>query len=426
MRQTAGVHLGGGAGRSDSDVYDVAIVGAGLIGLATAYQLQKRCPELRLVVVDKEPRIASHQSGHNSGVLHAGVYYAPGSLKARLCVTGKAAIERFAEEKAIPFERCGKLIVATDAGELPRLAALRERAVRNGVAGVTEVDADGITAIEPHVVGVRAVHVPGTAIIDFTRVAEALAEDVAETGGTMVLGAEVEDLGEDAGSGVTLVTSNGDLRAGRVIVCAGLHSDRLGRRNGQRMQIVPFRGDYYTLKADARSLVRGLVYPVPDPTLPFLGVHFTRRIDGAVWAGPNAVLALAREGYGRTTVDIADLVGTLRFPGFWRLSRRYWRVGAIEAWRDLVKPAFVQALRRYVPDLASSDLVFGPSGVRAQAVGIDGAMIDDFAIDETEKVIYVRNAPSPGATASLAIGDHLAQLAIDRFSLGARRDTAEG
>ena len=204
MRQTAGVHLGGGAGRSDSDVYDVAIVGAGLIGLATAYQLQKRCPELRLVVVDKEPAIAAHQSGHNSGVLHAGVYYAPGSLKARLCVMGKAAIERLAEEKAIPFERCGKLIVATDAGELPRLAALRDRAVRNGVAGVTEVDADGITAIEPHVVGVRALHVQGTAIIDFTRVAEAPAEDVAGTGGTMVLGAEVEDLREDAGSGVTL------------------------------------------------------------------------------------------------------------------------------------------------------------------------------------------------------------------------------
>lgn len=395
--------------------YDVAVVGAGLIGLATAYQLLERRPGLGVVVIDKEAHIAAHQSSHNSGVLHAGVYYAPGSLKARLCVEGKATLERFAEEHGIPVSRPGKVIVARHAGELERLATLRERAAQNGVPGVVELSARELADVEPHVVGVRALHVPGTAIIDFAKVAHAYAREVLRRGGTVRLGSRVENVREGGASGLTLETTTGEVRARHVVCCGGLHADRLGPAGGPRIQIVPFRGDYYTLTREARHLVRGLVYPVPDPTLPFLGVHFTLRIDGEVWAGPNAVLALAREGYGRATVDLGELAGTLRFPGFWRLSRRYWRTGAAEMWRDLVKSAFVKELRQYIPALTSSDLVFGPSGVRAQAVGVDGAMVDDFAIDERSSAMYVRNAPSPGATASLAIGGYLAERAITRF-----------
>ncbi len=392
------------------------MVGAGLVGLATAYQLLRRRPGLDVVVVDKEHRVAAHQSSHNSGVVHAGVYYAPGSLKARLCLDGRSALERFAERHGIPVERCGKVIVALDEGELGRLAALRDRAVGNGVPGVREMGPAEMAEVEPHVVGVRALHVPTTAIVDFERVARAYADEVRAGGGALRLGCRVDAVREDGSRGVVLLTSEGELRARLVVTCAGLHADRLARSGGGAdVRIVPFRGDYYTLTPPARGLVTGLVYPVPDPALPFLGVHFTRRIDGEVWAGPNAVLAFAREGYGRTDVNPAELADTLRYPGFWRLARRYWRTGLVEMWRDIAKSAFVKELRRYVPDLASSDLTFGPSGVRAQAVSADGAMVEDFAIDESEHAIHVRNAPSPGATASLAIGAHLADLAAARL-----------
>lgn len=397
--------------------HDVAVVGAGLIGLATASALLGRRPDLRVVVVDKEARVAAHQSSHNSGVVHAGVYYKPGSLKARLCVEGKAALERFAEEHDIPFERCGKLIVAVDPSELGRLADLRERAAGNGVTGVRELSPGEVHELEPNVVAVRALHVPGTAIVDFERVARAYAGELTTRGGSIVLGARVDAVERRNGRQV-LRTPSAEIVARFVVSCAGLHADRLARQadpSADDLRIVPFRGDYYRLVDEHRGLVRGLVYPVPDPTLPFLGVHFTRRIDGDVWAGPNAVLALAREGYRRTDVSAADVADVLGFRGFWRLSRRYWRIGAAEMWRDVVKSAFVRELRRYVPAIESSHLRWGPSGVRAQAVSVSGKMVDDFSIVESADSLHVRNAPSPGATASLAIGAHLADLALRRF-----------
>ena len=396
------------------------MVGAGLIGLATAFRLLERRPGMSVVVIDKETRVAAHQSSHNSGVIHAGVYYAPGSLKARLCLEGRAALEDFAERHGIPVERCGKVIVALDDRELGRLATLHDRAVANGVTGVRAMGPAELAEVEPHVAGVRALHVPTTSIVDFELVARAYADEVRARGGDVLLGHRVDALRETGGpgGGVVLLTAQGDVRARLVVTCAGLHADRLAGAGaggpGPEVRIVPFRGDYYTLRPSARGLVRGLVYPVPDPALPFLGVHFTRRIDGEVWAGPNAVLAFALEGYARTTVNLRELGSTLGYPGFRRLARRYWRTGSAEMWRDLVKPAFVRELRRYVPDLSSADLTFGPSGVRAQAVASDGSMVEDFAIDESEHVIHLRNAPSPGATSSLAIGDHLAARVLSR------------
>lgn len=418
------VESGGGGGERaavtvERGDYDVAVVGAGLIGLATAYALLGRRPDLRVVVIDKEDRIAAHQSSHNSGVLHAGVYYKPGSLKARMCVEGKAALERFADEHGVPFERCGKLIVAVDPSELGRLADLRRRAEGNGVHGVREMNPDEAHEIEPNVVALRALHVPGTSIIDFARVAGAYAEEVTARGGTILLGARVDAV-VPRHSALVLRTPAAEVTCRFVVTCAGLHADRLARRNDPAatdLRIVPFRGDYYRLVEPQRQLVRGLVYPVPDPSLPFLGVHFTRRIDGEVWAGPNAVLALAREGYRRRDVSPADLADIVGFAGFWRLGRRYWRVGAAEVWRDVVKAAFVRELRRYVPAVDGAHLRWGPSGVRAQAVASSGAMVDDFSIVESTRAIHVRNAPSPGATASLAIGGYLADLALRRFEV---------
>lgn len=402
-----------------TESFHVVVVGAGLLGLSTAYQLLSRRPDLRVTVLDKEDRVAAHQSSHNSGVIHSGVYYAPGSLKAQLCLAGKVELEEFADRHSIPYERCGKLIVALGPGEFERLHALKERAVGNGVQGVTELGPEEIKEVEPYAAGARALLIPGTAIIDFARVAGAYAEEVVARGGQVLLGRRVGSITGHGGRRV-VATSGGDVVADGVITCAGLHADRVGSTdsNGEGAQIVPFRGDYYTLVPAARHLVRGLIYPVPDPSLPFLGVHFTKRIDGEVWAGPNAVLALAREGYGRTTTNLRDLAGTLAFPGFWRLARRYWRTGAEEVWRDIVKAAFVRELQRYVPAVSASDLVFGPSGVRAQAVGPDGRMVDDFSIATSATLIQVRNAPSPGATASLAIGRHLADLALGTFAVG--------
>lgn len=399
--------------------YDIAVVGAGLVGLATVYALLQRRPKLRVAVVDKEDRVAAHQSSHNSGVLHAGVYYKAGSLKARLCVEGKRALEEFAEGRGIPIDRCGKLIVAVAPSELGRLADLAERAAANGVPGVRELTGDQLRELEPNVVGIRALHVPGTSIIDFERVALAYAEEVKGMGATILLGHRVDNIVRRP-SGQVLVTSKGEVACRWIISCAGLHADRLARHStpaATDMQIVPFRGDYYRVVGPSRALVRGLVYPVPDPSLPFLGVHFTRRIDGEMWAGPNAVLAFAREGYRRRDVSPRDISEAVRFPGLWKLSRRYWRTGVEEMWRDVAKHAFVRELHRYVPDVSSADLVFGPSGVRAQAVSIDGTLVDDFSIVDTDVAIHVRNAPSPGATASLAIGGHLADLALRRFEI---------
>jgi L-2-hydroxyglutarate oxidase len=397
---------------------DVIVVGGGIVGLATAYRLLEARPDLRLGVVEKEADLATHQTGHNSGVLHAGLYYKPGSMKAELCRAGKVALQEFAESHEIPFELCGKLVVAVDEDELPRLADLRERAIANGTPGLEDVDAARIQEIEPHVSGISGLWSPSTGIIDFRRVAQAIADEIRARGGSIDTGWSVT--GMDIGSDEVVVRSSGsDVRtAALAVVCAGLHADRVARLTGDdpSPRIVPFRGDYYTLVESARPLVRGLVYPVPDPRFPFLGVHFTRRIDGEVWAGPNAVLAFAREGYRRRDISPADLASTLGFGGFRRLARRYLRTGLAELWRDWWKPAFVGELRRYIPEIRGEDLRFGPSGVRAQALGNDGSLIDDFALDERHRVIHVRNAPSPAATSSLAIGSHLARLAIARLA----------
>ena len=401
-----------------TDRRDVVIVGGGIVGLATAFRLLEARPELRLTLVEKEPHLATHQTGHNSGVLHAGLYYAPGSLKAQLCGEGKADLEAFATTHGLPFERCGKLVVAVEERELPRLVDLRRRAEANGVLGLEEVGPDRMREIEPHVAGIRGLWSPSTGIIDFRRVALALADEVRTRGGTIETSWPVSGI-DALGSEVVVRRADGDVRtAALAVVCGGLHADRLARLTGDDAdpRIVPFRGDYYALAAAARPLVRGLIYPVPDPRFPFLGVHFTRRVDGEVWAGPNAVLAFAREGYRRRDVRPRDLLETLGDRGFRRLARRYLRAGLAELWRDWWKPAFVAELRRYLPEIQAMDLRFGPSGVRAQAVSADGRLVDDFVLGGRGRVIHVRNAPSPAATSSLAIARRVAGMALDRLA----------
>ena len=397
--------------------FDVVVVGGGIVGLATSYQLLALRPDLRLAILEKEAELATHQSGHNSGVLHAGLYYAPGSLKARLCREGKALIEDFAARHEIPFERCGKLVVALDEGELGRLAALRDRAVGNGVPGLEEVGPERILEIEPEAAGIRGLWSPETGIIDFRRVALAIAGELREQGAVIHTGRAATGF-QEQGTEVVIGTTAGEVVASQVVACAGLHADRVARLSNSPAdpRIVPFRGDYYTLDPSARGLVRGLIYPVPDPRFPFLGVHFTKRIDGAVWAGPNAVLAFAREGYRRRDLRPLELASTLLYPGFVRLAGRHLRTALAEMWRDWWKPAFVRELQRYVPRIRSDDLTFGPSGVRAQALARDGTLVDDFVLGGSGRVLHVRNAPSPAATSSLAIGQMLAQTALERLT----------
>jgi L-2-hydroxyglutarate oxidase LhgO len=372
-------------------VRDFAVVGGGLVGLATARALLERQPGARLAVFEKEPELGKHQSGRNSGVVHAGVYYAPGSLKARLCREGRAALLAFADEHGIPYAVRGKVIVATSPTEQPRLEELKQRAIANGVQGVRELDLDALREIEPHVSGFRGLHVPESAVIDFRAVLDALAQDVRARGGDVLLGRNVERVDE--------------LAAGRVVACAGLQADRLAHTEHR---IVPFRGDYFVLRGPSAGLIRGLVYPVPDPAFPFLGVHFTRRHDEAVWAGPNAVPSLARERYRRLGFDLRDALDLAGSRGLRRLARRYWRTGALELWRDVVKRAAVREMRRYVPDIDPADVAFGPCGIRAQVVGRDGTLVDDFLLEHEGNVLHVVNAPSPAATACLAIGARVA------------------
>jgi L-2-hydroxyglutarate oxidase LhgO len=362
--------------------------------------------------------MAAHQSGHNSGVVHAGLYYAPGSLKARLCREGKAELERYCEEHEIPLQRVGKLVIATGPEELPRLAALQERAEANQVEGLEAIGPERMAEIEPHAIGVAALWSPSTGIVDYRRVAAAYATDVEALGGTIRTSHQLTAVRSD-GSAQVLETTAGTVRARHVVTCAGLWADRVAAMTGAggKEQIVPFRGDYYTLRPEARDLVRGLIYPVPDPRFPFLGIHLTRRIDGNVLAGPNAVLAFARAGYRRRDVDPVELARTLGFAGFRRLARRYWRMGIEEMWRDVSRRSFLASVRSYVPDIQARHLVFGPSGVRAQALDPDGTLVDDFRLGGAGSVLHVRNAPSPGATASLAIGRELAGTAIARFEL---------
>jgi L-2-hydroxyglutarate oxidase LhgO len=403
-----------------TDRADLAVIGGGILGLATTLRLLDQRPDLRVAILEKEAEVATHQTGHNSGVVHAGLYYAPNSLKARLCREGKADLERFCEAHGIPIERTGKLVVALGEDELPRFEALRERAEANGVEGLEEVGPERMQEIEPHAVGIRALWSPSTGIVDYRRVALKYAELVQERGATIETGREVTAIRQQ-GDEMVLVSGQGELVTRHLIACAGLNADKVAAMtaNGERpaSRIVPFRGDYYTLTPEARRLVRGLIYPVPDPRFPFLGIHLTRRIDGNVLAGPNAVLAFAREGYRRRDVSVRDLAGVLAYPGFLRLGIRYWRTGLAEQWRDWSKRAFLAEVRRYVPEIGSDQLVFGPSGVRAQALARDGTLVDDFQLGGTSRVLHVQNAPSPAATSSLAIGRVLVEEAIRRFGI---------
>ena len=397
-------------------VYDVVVVGAGIVGLATARELLLRNPWARLLVLDKEPGIAAHQTGHNSGVLHSGLYYQPGSLKARLCREGKASLEQYAGEHGIPVDRCGKLVIAADQTELPALEELRRRGDANGVPGIEMLGADGLRAIEPHAVGCAALWSPATAIIDYRLVAAAMAGDIRQAGGTIALGVEVTSISPRADHHL-LTVSQGAIATRHIVTCAGLHADQLARMTGAspEEQIVPFRGDYYTLSESAAAMVRGLIYPVPDPRFPFLGIHLTRTADGRVLAGPNAVLAFHREGYRRRDFRARDVKSVIAAPGFRRLARRYWRTGASEMWRDWNKSAFLHEVRRFVPEIERKDLVWGPSGVRAQAVDPDGSLVDDFRLGTEGSFLHVRNAPSPAATASMAIASYLADQAAQQF-----------
>jgi L-2-hydroxyglutarate oxidase len=389
--------------------FDVVVVGAGILGLATARELQARRPGARVAVVDKEAVVGAHQTGHASGVVHRGVYYAPGSLKARLCVEGAERLLRYCDDRGIPILRCGKVVVASTADELSRLEGLYRRSVANGVPRVELIDRERLRELEPNVAGVKALHSPETVVVDFSRVANAYADDVRVAEGEIRLQCNVSGL-VSRGSDTIVQTSAGELVAGRVVVCAGVYADRLAALTGAPAEprIVPFRGDYVRLKAERRDLVRALVYPVPDPAFPFLGIHTTVRPDGDVWLGPNAVLAFAREGYRRRDVSLRDLRETLRSPGFRRLARRHWRMGASETVRDLSTRLFVASARKLIPALEVDDVVPGPSGIRAQALAPDGSLIDDFVFHESDGVVHVRNAPSPGATSSLAIAEEIA------------------
>ncbi|HEY8723867.1 MAG TPA: L-2-hydroxyglutarate oxidase [Gaiellaceae bacterium] len=389
--------------------YDVIVIGGGILGLSTARRLLQERPGLRLALLEKEHALAQHQTGHNSGVLHSGIYYAPGSLKAQLCVEGKQALERYADEHGIARVERGKLIVALDESELGRLAELERRGRANGVAGLRVLDGDELCAVEPNVAGIRALHAPETGVIDYTQVAKAFAGDIRAAGGEIELATEVTAVAERDGR-VDVETRGGARTARAVVACAGLQSDRLARST---TRIIPFRGDYYTLSEQAAALVHGLVYPVPNPSFPFLGVHLTKQVDGTVIAGPNAVLSLAREQYSRVAFSPRDALASATYAGLWRFAARHPRTGAAEVWRDLSKGAFVRDLQRYVPAVTEADVRFGPSGIRAQALGRDGHLLDDFVVEGGGRIVHVVNAPSPAATSSLAIGAHIAQLALE-------------
>ena len=401
----------------NSPHHDVAIIGGGIIGLATAMALTSR-RSLSLIVLEAEERLAAHQTGHNSGVIHSGLYYKPGSLKARNCAEGRETMYRFCEEHQIAHERCGKVVVATHESELPRLDRLEERGRVNGLTGLRRLRAEELQEYEPHLAGIAGLWVPQTGIVDFVQVAQTYARLVQQVGGviqtqTRVLGCRREP------NGLRLETTRGEIHCRNLINCGGLKSDRIARMCGLNpgLRIVPFRGEYYELIPERHFLVKNLIYPVPDPQFPFLGVHFTRMIHGGVEAGPNAVLAFKREGYHRSSFDWADAWEIVAYPGFWQLARKHWRMGLGEFRRSFSRRAFVKALQRLIPELNLADVHRAGAGVRAQALEANGFLVDDFRIVETERMVHVLNAPSPAATASLSIGQTIADMAEKQFEL---------
>ena len=401
----------------ESKDYDVVIVGGGIVGLSTAMQLKgEKFRQWQVAVVEKEEELAGHQTGHNSGVMHSGIYYRPDSQKARFCVSGLKALLRFCDENEIEYEQCGKVIIAIGEEELPRLKSLHERGTANGVSGLEMIGPERLKEIEPHTAGIQALWAPHTGIIDYTKVARAYAGRFQEAGGDIFTGAPVHKITRYV-DGHVLETPSGTLKAKHVINCAGLYADRVAEMMGERVdvRIIPFRGEYFTLRPESRHLVRGLIYPVPDPRFPFLGVHYTRTIHGQVEAGPNAVLALQREGYRKSDWNLGEAWGTFSFPGFWKMSVKYWKIGLEELRRSYSKKLFVRDLQRLLPEIQEADLGPGGAGVRAQAVSRTGALLDDFHIIQGRDAIHVLNAPSPGATSSLAIGEHIMELAAEAF-----------
>jgi len=398
--------------------YNVIIIGGGAVGLGVALEITGRFPRQKLLLVEKEDKVACHQSGHNSGVIHSGVYYKPSSLKARLCVAGAAAMVEFCREHGISHNVCGKVIVATNEDERPRLEELRMRGEANGLTGLRLIGSEELRELEPHATGLQALLVPSTGVTDYALVCEKYAQLIVASGGTVRTSVAVTGIQRSAQE-IVVETNTGAMATSAVINCAGLYSDRIARMAGDDpgIMIVPFRGEYYDLTPERSSLVRALIYPVPDPRFPFLGVHFTRRITGTVDAGPNAVLALAREGYRHSDINARDLASSLAFPGFWRMAGKHWRNALGEWHRSLSKRAFVRALERLLPEIRESDLVPGGSGVRAQALKPDGALVDDFQFVPSGKILHVLNVPSPAATASLVIGTTIVDTAAASLGL---------
>ena len=408
-----------------SSKYDLVIIGAGIIGLSTAMKLLERFPKIKLAVLEKNAKEGTQQSGHNSGVIHSGIYYRPGSFKADFCVSGRAKMTQFCEENEIPVWTCGKLIVANDDAGINRLNTLEERGTANKVEGLRMVDGDEMAEIEPHVVARKALYAPGTGIVDYRNVTAVYVDRVKVAGGDIKFNTELN--GSKVRTGATILeTTTGEYETANVINCAGLHSDIVAETMGvdTGLRIIPFRGEYYKLRKESEFLVKGLIYPVPDPAFPFLGVHLTQTMKGWVEAGPNAVLATKREGYRKRDFSISDFLRTITFPGFWKMGVREWKTGVWEINRSLRRSVFLDSLQQLVPELTDKDLDGMGSGVRAQAVDRAGNLVDDFRIDESPGAIHVLNAPSPGATSSLVIGDYIADLATKNFSLGSTQPTA--
>lgn len=394
---------------------DVAIIGGGIVGLATGWQITQRFPHKSILLLEKEKQVAQHQTGHNSGVLHSGIYYKPGSLRATNCREGKLAMEAFCDAEEIPWDQCGKVIAAIDESEFPALDTIFSRGQQNGVT-CEMIDEARLKELEPHVAGIRGIHVPETGIVDYKQVSARLAERIQEKDNRLLTGTEVIGI-QHHSDHITIQTKQGDYSAKQVINCSGLFSDRVARMGGSHpaCKIVPFRGEYYELKPEAEHLCRALIYPVPNPEFPFLGVHFTKMIHGGVECGPNAVWAFAREGYTNRQINVRDLLESATYPGFLKMAFKYWKTGLKEMWRSFSKPAFVKELQRLIPEIQAEDLETAPAGVRAQALGPDGNLIDDFLIDESDRMINVLNAPSPAATSSLRIGSMVTDRLASRF-----------
>jgi (S)-2-hydroxyglutarate dehydrogenase len=396
--------------------YDVVVIGGGIVGLATAYQLKKKNPSLKLVLIEKEEKLASHQTGNNSGVIHSGIYYKPGSLKAKNCIEGYHMLLQFIKEHGIAFDLCGKIIVATEDKEIPLLENLFKRGEENGLQNMKRLKKEELKEYEPHVTGLAGIFVPQTGIIDYKQVALKYAELLTQGGAEIILGEKVIQVKHSATENV-VVTNKNTYSTKLIINCAGLYSDKVARMTVDKVdvKIIPFRGEYYKIKPEKEYLVKNLIYPVPDPNFPFLGVHYTRMVGGGVEAGPNAVLAFKREGYKRSQINMAELAETLAWPGFQKVAYKYWRTGMGEMYRSFSKAAFTKALQKLIPEIQANDLMDGGAGVRAQACDRIGGLVDDFLILENKNVVNVCNAPSPAATSSLAIGETVATLAINKL-----------